>query len=234
MRVVNWATPGPYMDLAKTNRELSLKNCPGLDFWTIEIPSVGNWVMNTCRKPEVALQAVRSLPQGEGCLLLDADAHFEREPEWKSLINAFFGYVRWTRPNSGAIIALSGTLWITNTNQCIQFLEGWNARCQLDPTRWDQAHMWECIKENVASPGQGDILELDCRWAWMEGNSIEPRGQAWVAHSQASRELKDATSTEQPDTAPLTPSETDVQTKTRDPQLPHTGGRRKKNKQDAV
>ena len=226
MRVRNWCTPGPYRKLADENRKLSLEKIPGLDFQTIEVAPKGSWVQNTCLKPSVALQTVRAIPQGEGLLLIDADAHFEREPEWKPLLSSFFGYVRWSRPSSGALIALSGTLWITNTNQCLQFLEGWRARCELDNSRWDQAHMWECIKGNVASPGQGDILELDWKFAYMIGNSIEPIAQAWIVHSQASRELKDATSTAQPDTAPITPSETDAEL--REKTGPHTGGRRKK------
>ena len=224
--VRNWCTPGAYAELARTNRELSLSKVKDLEFQTIQVQPAGVWVQNTCLKPGVALQAIKEVGQGEGVLLLDADAHFEREPEWKPLLSSFFGYVRWTRPNSGALIALSGTLWITHTVQCIQFLESWRARCKLDDTKWDQAHMWEQVKHNVASPGQGDILEMDWRWAYMEGNSIEPRGQAWVVHSQASRELKDATATAQPDAAPITPSETDAEL--REKTGPHTGGRRKK------
>lgn len=195
IHICNWATSGPYSDLAKSNRELSVKNLNGgADhiFHTIQVESKGTWVQNTCQKPDVALSAIRQLPAGAGVLLIDADAYFQENvfPDWNVLQSAFFGFVLWRRPSNGALVALSGTLWLTNTSQCRDFLEGWKSRCELNSHIWDQAHLWECIKANVAGPGQGDICEMDPRWAWMEGNSIEPKHTAWVVHTQASRELK--------------------------------------------
>jgi hypothetical protein len=191
IHVANWCTPGPYAELAKANRELSLKNIPGLDFNTIEVISKGRWVENCNQKPDIALTAIRQVPTGEGVLLIDADAYLQGKPNWDSLRSAFFGYVLWKRPSNGAMVCLSGTLWLTNTNQCIDFVQGWKARCQHDQGIWDQAHLWQCVKGHVAGSGQGpDIFEMPPEWAWMEGNSIEPRHMAYVCHTQASRELK--------------------------------------------
>lgn len=191
MHVCNWCTPGPYAALAKANRELSLTNHPGLDFNTIEVPSKGRWVANTCQKPDVALSAIRNIPAGEGVLLIDADAYIQGKPDWTSLKSAFFGYVLWKRPTNGALVCLSGTLWLTNTNQCIDFVEGWKARCDTDPGIWDQAHLWKCVQAHVAGATNPDIYVMSGEWAWMEGQSIEPKHTAFVVHSQASRELKE-------------------------------------------
>lgn len=204
IQIRNWCTPGPYAEIARKNRELSLglRNLKEpLDFQTIEVPTAGTWVQNTCLKPQVAIRAIKSVPQGEGVLLLDADATLQLEPEWQPLKSMFFGYVRWKRPSNGALIALSGTLWLTHTAACLQFVEDWGARCQLDNSKWDQAHMWESIKSYVAGPGMPDVGELDWRFAWMEGNSIEPKKDAWIVHAQASRSLKDAIT--QPNEAPI-------------------------------
>ena len=211
LKVYNWATPGPYEKLAEDNAAKSYE-LSKVKIETIKIEGVGNWCENTCLKPQVALQAISRLKQGELCILIDADAYVSKEPEWREC-TGMFGFVRWRRPSSGALVCLSGTLLLSSSNQCKDFLEGWKSRCDLHPEIWDQAHLWESVKADTS----GLITELGWQWAWMQGNSLEDQKGAWICHDQASRELKG-----QPDTAPLVPSETDHDLREK------TGGKRKK------
>lgn len=142
-----------------------LKSC--LDRFEIEyefeaIASLGAWEMNCAYKARFIRD--RWASSDVPVVWLDADATVEADPHLFRLITADFAMHKWdgrTSDDQGWEFC-SGTLYFGKTELARSLLDQWVARCEADPTLWDQIHLCS---------------------AWCDVSSIAPLKTVWLPRS---------------------------------------------------
>lgn len=233
-RIANWYTCGsPYEQVANENAKTFAKaGCQPLSIGVngMGTGGAGDWILNCNKKPEVCLTIIKELQPGEGCLLLDADATVEQPIPWADLNGRLgggpcLGYVLHEK-KSGAREVLSGTLWVTKTPECIDMLTKWLKLCRERPTYWDQKNLASVVGAWVPQAGGRQLMELDWRWAWIEGQTDRPRSRAFIVHHQMSRQVREQEKQDEDKQKPpeSSPAKERVKAKGKGKPLPVLGG----------
>lgn len=152
------------------------------------VASRGSWEANCAMK--AAFVRDRWHEHGDGVVWVDADARLARSPDLLRARGFDFGVHRC----SGWQIA-SGTVCFWRTAGAGALLDAWVARCEEDPSRWDQVSL-DLAWEDTVRRGALRTLWLPQAYTKIfdRGSEDATGDDPVIVHHQASRRLKAAVS----------------------------------------
>lgn len=174
--VVSFATSGtPYVtEMIRLIQSLEKFDIP---FLTRTLPSRGEWVRNCSMKGEFLLWARDAI---EGPIVwLDADAEVMDDPSLFQELDCDIAYRirRW---------ALSGTVYLGDTDAARRLLAEWVRRSKLHPRVWDQKVMGRTTR----SMSDVRFTPLPPEYTTISGTDRHVVKSPVIFHHQASRRLK--------------------------------------------
>lgn len=127
---------------------LSLRSL-GLKHSIVGVEGQGSWERNCAHKPSFILEQIYKYP-GEPLLYVDADAIFERRPDYFETLpitTSIMPFFR-QRQNPPRKELVSFTIYVPPTEKAKHQIELWQAEQMKDWTIWDQRVLQKVIEEN--------------------------------------------------------------------------------------
>jgi len=199
MMYVAWYTQDTvYEDIFHSHLEPTIKEY-GLDSLIYPMPNKKSWNANVAQKPQVIMNALKSLK--EPFVLLDVDCKITEEPTLFNEIDPTkydiayhnLDWETWyNRPGKETRKeALTGTMWINYSKRVLDLVYEWHTVC-FNSRRADQPPFEHLIKNKYK-----DLRVFDLPLEYCYINSMPQGGEPHVkvekpviTHFQASREAK--------------------------------------------
>lgn len=182
MIVVAFYTPEYEKEIVRLENSCKKFN---IELETRQYESRNKWEENCSMKSEFLLEMLNTLD--DNIFYVDADAEFQREPEWEELekydeMGVVYHY--WYYKTQLITELLSGSIYLPNNPQTIEIVEAWIEEQQKDRNIWDQ----KTLQKVVETYYNDSVFIMDKKWCYVaDYMQVE---NPIIQHWQASRRLK--------------------------------------------